>query len=147
MTIRVSSGLRAALLSDYGLRAMMDYGVIEIYTGVQPVSASLAPTGTLIGRVTNNGVAFVAGTPSGGLRVDLGVNGGLVKVGAWRLKGVATGDIGWWRWKWNSPDPGTDSQYYPRMDGAFGESLELSVGTLTPASNLLIEEFTVNFME
>lgn len=147
MTIRVSSGLRAALLGDYGLTAMMDYGVIEIYTGPQPASASLAPTGTLIGRITNNGDGFVTGTTTGALRVALGVSGSLTKTGVWRLKGVATGDAGWWRWKWNSPDDGSNSQYYPRMDGAVGESLTLANNTITAATNVVIDDFTVNIME
>ena len=147
MSIRVSTGLRAALLSDYGLSAMMNYGVIEIYTGEQPWNASFAPTGTLIGRVTNNGDPFAVGTTQGGLQLELAETGGLTKVGDWRLTGIATGDAGWWRWKWNSSDDDSDSQYYPRMDGEVGESLVLANNTITPATDVAIDEFLVNIME
>jgi len=147
MTIRVSSGLRSALLGDYGLAAMMDYGVIEIRSGTQPDTASLAPTGTVLGYVTQNGLSFAPGTVTGGLRVGLAPDNSLGLVGEWRLKGVATGDVGWWRWKWNSFDDDSDSFYYPRMDGAYGESLILAVGTITPATNVVITEFSVNIME
>ena len=147
MTIRVSTGLRSALLSSYGLQAMMDYGVIDIYSGVQPTTASLAPTGILLGRVTNNGDTFTPGTTNGGLHVELDQSLGLVKSGIWKLKGVATGDVGWWRWKWNTYDPDTDSLYYPRLDGAYGESLQLASGTITPATDVAISDFVVNIME
>lgn len=147
MTIRISTGLRAALLSDYGLKAMMNYGVIAIYSGAQPSSASSAPTGTLLGHVTQNGTAFQPNTTTGGLQVDLLTTGGLGMVGTWRLKGVATGDVGWWRWKWNAVDDDSDSIYFPRMDGAYNESLTLAAGTITAATNVVIDDFYVNIME
>lgn len=147
MTVRVSSGLRAAMLSDYGLKAMMNYGVIEVYSGTQPVSASLIPTGTLLAYITNNGDSFVPNTTTGGLQVDLDAGGGLGHVGEWRMKGVATGEAGWWRWKWNAPDDDSDSAYYPRMDGAVGESLILQVTSITPTTNVVINDFNVNILE
>lgn len=147
MTIRVSTGLRASLLSDYGLTAMMNYGVIEIYSGTQPDTASLAPTGTLLARITQNGTAFIASTTTGGLQLELAVTGGLTFTGVWRLKGVATGTAGWWRWKWNAPDDDSDSSYYPRMDGTLGESLILEDPSITPITDVVINDFNVNFME
>jgi len=147
MTVRVSAGLRAALLSDYGLSAMMNWGTIEVYSGQQPANASLAPTGTLLARVTKQGTPFEPGTYNGALEVGLAPTGGLEKVGVWRMKGVTTGVAGWWRWKWNSPDPNVDSQYYPRMDGLVGESLFLVTSGITEATNVEITQFNVNIME
>jgi len=143
----VSAGLRAAILSDYGLSAMMNYGTIRVFQGVQPVSASLAPTGLLLANITKNGVPFLVNTLTGALEVALADTGGLTKVGEWRMKGVATGDPGWWRWTWNAPDDDTDSEYYPRMDGLVGESLILTNNAITAATNVVISQFTVNLME
>lgn len=147
MTIRVSSGLRASLLSDFGLQAMMDYGFISIYSGTQPATASSEATGTLLGRITQNGDAFVPNTTTGGLQTELSPQGGLVKTGTWVLTGVATGTAGWWRWQWNAPDDGSYSPFYPRMDGAVGESLILADTTITPATLVTITDFYVNIME
>jgi hypothetical protein len=147
MAVRTSPGLRAALLSDYGLLAMMNFGVIEVYSGPQPLSAALAPTGTLLGRVTTGGVAFVPGSTTGGLEVELDLTLGLIHVGDWRLTGLASGTIGWWRWMWNSVDPGADSQFFPRMDGAYGESLWLPSDTVSPSTDVAITSFKVNILE
>lgn len=147
MTIRISSGLRAALLSDYGLSAMMAYGAIDVYSGTQPESASQAPTGVLLGTVTQDGLPFQPNTTIGGLQIGLSEGGGLGLVGVWRLKGVAAGTAGWWRWRWNSPDDNQDSFYYPRVDGSYGESLLLASSAITPATDVVISEFYVNFME
>lgn len=147
MTIKVSSGLRASLLSDYGLQAMMNYGFISIYSGDQPDTASMAATGTLLGRVTQNGVSFVVNTTTGGLQTELSPLGGLIKTGTWILKGVATGNAGWWRWQWNAPDDGLFSPFYPRMDGAVGESLILATTAITPSTSVTISDFYVNLME
>lgn len=147
MTIRISEGLKNAMLSSYGLQAMMNYGVIEVRSGVQPQTASKAPTGVVLGYVTQNGAPFVPGEMGGGLQTELSVSDGLILSGVWRLKGVATGDVGWWRWKWNLPDNDQDSFYYPRIDGAYGESLQLAIGTVTPATDVAITSFTVNYLE
>lgn len=147
MTIKISSGLRASLLSDYGLKAMMDYGFISIYSGEQPETASMPATGTLLGRVTQDGDTFVVNTTTGGLQTELSDQGGLVKSGTWKLTGMATGQAGWWRWQWNALDTGAFSPYYPRMDGAVGESLILGTTSITPSTLVTITEFYVNFME
>lgn len=147
MTLRVSAGLSRAMLSEYGFGAMMQLGAIYVYSGEQPDSASAAPTGTLLGMVTNDGDIFTPGGTDGGLRVELGESGGLVNSGTWVLRGSADGDAGWWRWKWNAVDDDTFSLYYPRMDGAIGESLILSTPTIQTTTNTEIENFYLNFLE
>ena len=147
MTIRFSSGLREAVLTDYGLGAMMNYGTIEVYSGPQPASASLAPTGTLLARITLDGDAFVPGTTAGALTLALSAEGALVKDGEWRMKGVAAGTAGWWRWKGNAYDDDSDSLFYPRMDGAEGESLQLVVKEITASTDVVITNFEVNILE
>ena len=147
MTIRVSSGLSRSMLSTYGLTSMMDYGVIDIYSGAQPASASNAPTGTRLAQITNDGDVFIPTTAQGGLRIVLGDAGGLIKSGTWRMKGIADGTAGWWRWKWNEPDDDSNSLYYPRLDGAVGESLILQTTSITTLTNVVIDEFYLNFLE
>ncbi len=147
MAIKLSAGLQASVLSEFGLGAMMNYGVIEVYTGDQPLSASDAPTGLLLARVTTDGLDFTAGSLTGGLQVVYdAVAGGLVKVGTWRLRGVATGAPGWWRWKWNAEDDDSFSVFLPRLDGVVGESLVLgALNQITPSTNEEIEDFLVAF--
>jgi hypothetical protein len=147
MTIRVSNGLRASILGPYGLSAMMDYGVIEIYSGTQPVSASNQPTGTLLAKVTNNGDTFTPNTITGALHIVQADGGGLTKSGVWRMIGITTGVAGWWRWKWNQPDDDSNSLYYPRMDGAVGESLTLENVNITAVTDVEIVGFHVNILE
>ena len=47
-----------AMLGTLGFVGAMQRGVIEIYSGAMPITADAAPTGTLLGRITNNGTAF-----------------------------------------------------------------------------------------
>ena len=147
MAIRISPGLRAALLSDYGMKAMMNLGTIHIYSGTQPVTAALAPTGTLLARVTTAGLTFTPGGTTGALEVALSPEGGLVHVGDWRIRGVTDGVAGWWRWLWNAVDSGGPSLYYPRIDGGVNESLLLPSINITPDTNVPVDSFLVNFVE
>ena len=145
MSIRMSLGLENSLLGEFGLSTMMNYGVIEIYSGDQPDSAESSPTGILLARVTQNGIPFQVGTLIGGCQLELKGTGGLGFVPGWRLKGVTVGTAGWWRWKWNAPDDDKDSLYYPRIDGLVGESLVLRTNSITPESDILISDFLVAF--
>lgn len=147
MAVRISTGLRVSVLSDFGLALMMNYGVIEVYSGTQPDAADEAPTGTLLGTITNNGDPFTAGTQIGALEIEVTAAGQLQKVGTWRLNGVATGTAGWWRWKWNATDSDAQSQYYPRMDGLVGETLILASTSITPSTDVEIESFIVSIGE
>jgi hypothetical protein len=146
MAIRLSAGLQASLLSEFGLRSMLNYGVIEVYSGEQPSTASMAPNGTLLARVTEDGLDFTAGETTGGLRVQYSAeSGGLVKLGTWRLRGVTDGAPGWWRWKWNAADDDSLSFFLPRLDGSVGESLVLGINQIAPSTNIEIADFLVAF--
>lgn len=130
------------MVTQYGLQAMMNYGRIYVYSGTQPDSADKAPTGTLLGYVSQNGDAPVPGTATGGLIMAQSFDAGaLEKHGTWRLKGIANGTAGWWRMVWNSADPLTDSDYYPRIDGAYGDSFLLPSSVIGPATDMEIGSF------
>lgn len=147
MAIRLSNGLKSALYGQFGIQAMMQYGLIEVYSGSQPVTASEAPTGTLLGTITNNGDTHVSGSTQGGLRIDQNTSGQLIANGTWRLTGVDTGTAGWWRWKWNAFDDDSVSLYYPRMDGEVGNGLVLASTSITPSTDVEIGSFVLRFLE
>ncbi|MDH5857805.1 hypothetical protein [Lampropedia aestuarii] len=144
MTNRLSSGLRHSMVSNYGLGSMLNFGHIRIYSGTQPDSADLPPTGVLLAVVSAGGIDPVPGTQTGGLEVDVGSEyGQLVNVGNWVLKGKANGVPGWWRFVWSAPDNDSESQYYPRLDGAVGESLILGVDAITIGMELPVNRFNL----
>lgn len=90
MTIRLpiaSRNVVADAIADL-VDAGAGSGLLRVYTGTQPASADLAPTGTLLATFTTNDPAF--GT-SGTGTVDL------VVVPAVSTTGVAAGDAGWFR--------------------------------------------------
>lgn len=63
-------------------------GLLRIYTGTQPASADLAPTGTLLATFTTNDPSF--GTVGSG-------TANLVVTPALSATGVAAGNAGWFR--------------------------------------------------
>jgi hypothetical protein len=144
--VKLSTGLAVSMLGNYGLTAMMNYGFINVYTGVQPLSPDMPPEGTLLARVTTDGDAFIVGSTAGGsLQLQQDAAGILTPFGDWILTGLADGEAGWWRWQWNQFDDQTQSFYYPRMDGTVGESLLLVDTAITTATVTEIDAFIVQF--
>jgi len=144
--IRLSSGLRRSMITSHGLQAMMNYGRIYLYTGQQPASANDAPSGTLLGYISNNGDAPVPGTTTGGLILVQGFDAGtLEKFGTWTLKGIAQGTVGWWRFVWNASDSGSVSQTNPRIDGSYGDSFVMSDPFISVGQSTDIASFIISF--
>lgn len=141
MALRMSTGLKAALYGDYGLRAMMQLGQIHVYSGAQPLSADAAVQGTHLATVSTSG------NPGDGLQVAINQFGQLAKVGVWTLTGIATGQAGWWRWVQYGGDAGNVSLVAARMDGAVGESLVLPDTAITPVTAETINVFSLQFLE
>jgi hypothetical protein len=142
---RFSTGLRNALAGNYGLGIMMNGGLIRVYSGSIPATPDGAPTGTHLGTITTDGLNFVfPGDPFGaGLMLTVLSPGILANDGNWRLKGVASGTAGWWRWCWRESDPLTLSTFYPRVDGVMGTELVLQSTFITPSTNVQIESFSI----
>jgi len=146
--VHLSPGLKAAVLGDYGLSSMMNYGVIDIYSGNRPQAAHYAPTGTRLARISKGGLAFTRGDYTAGLTLDRSFVGVLKDTGDWILTPVANGVAGWWRWTWYLDDPGTSNPYYPRVDGLVSENLFLSNTTIDVTHPpTLIDSFFLAFAE
>ena len=146
MAIQLSTGLRAAMLTDFGLERMMRFGHIRIYSGVQPVSANAEASGDLLAIVSTDGVMPQPGSTTGGLLMQMGEYGDrLVKRGNWVLKGVSTGYAGWWRFV----EAGYMTQGYdanrPKIDGTVGESLQIGNLQITPQTHEVIDDFLLYF--
>lgn len=143
MPIRVSTGLRSAMVWYDGLSALMDYGHIRVYSGTQPITADNPPNGQFLGYVSTDGLPPLTNQTQGGLLLSLVGAGTLGMWGNWVLKGVDTGTATWWRFVWNDVDPGAVSDYYPRIDGAVGDGLFLPSNQITPATEIPINGFTL----
>lgn len=144
MTIRLSSGLRTAVVTNYGLGSVLQYGHIRIYSGAQPPTADAPPSGTLLAVVSADGITPVPGLTTGGLELEgNGYPGELVKAGNWIIDGVASGTPGWWRFVGNAYDNNSYSVTLPRMDGGVGLSLMLGITSITAATNLPVEAFNL----
>jgi hypothetical protein len=143
MAARFSTGLRNKLLGEQGVetgangfKGIFKGCVIDLYSGTQPTTADGAVAGTLLGRVTLDGAAFVEGTLTNGLVWDTPASGAISKPTAanWKFTGLADGTIGWFRCRGNAVDNGLSSTTLPRFDGAVGITsgeLHLTVVTVT----------------
>lgn len=143
--IKLSTGLQTSILGYHGVRAMMDRGVIDVYSTPRPSSPDDAVTGELLARITKGGGPFVPNQGLNGLTLSQRIDGSLSDTGDWFLTGVHRGMAAWWRWKWMRPDNDVDSLYLPRMDGDVGESLILPTRAITVGLRTKVDEFNLTF--
>lgn len=124
MTIRLSTGLRNAMVGDVGMKNAFAKGVLYVYSGAQPTSADSAVQGTLLAKVTVDGGAFAFGSPDNGLSLDAAANGAVAKAAAenWKATATAAGTAGWFRLMGNTSDNLASSTTLARMDGSIGIS-------------------------
>ena len=120
MTLRLSTGLRAAMLNggvNGGVKGALDGGFIDIYSGPQPVSADTGATGTLLATVSVN-------AEGGGLHFDTTASGTLAKAAGenWKFTGLAVGTAGWFRFYPKGGSPGAASTAEARFDGSIASS-------------------------
>lgn len=144
MAINVSTGLRRAMLMNYGLMSLMNRGRILLFTGAQPATADYEEQGRLVGYISSTGrVPYPENLDDGlGLRLDdLTVR----EDGPWIIRGVASGEIGWWRFVWNGEDDGRYSEYYPRIDGLARDSLVLNSYNIYDGERRNVNEFAITF--
>lgn len=148
MAIRLSTGLRNALLDTGSFKSTFADGVIYIYSGAQPAGADSAVSGTLLGIVTVNAGAFAFGSPTNGLEFDTASSGTLVKAAAetWQFAGITNGTAGWFRLMGNATDSLGASTTLPRLDGSigtFGADLNLSSVSIVTSAVNTIDQFSI----
>lgn len=146
MALRIGTGTRNKLLSGAsgsgGLKAILDGGVMDIFTGSQPASANYVETGTKLIRISStsgsaatDGLRF--GTAAAGIQP--------LTVPAWTGVVTVAGVAGWFRFYGTAGTSGT-SATADRMDGAVGVSgadLNLSHTSLVVDSVLTISSFNI----
>lgn len=123
MTLRVSTKFKALILGPTAFETIFNGGCILVYSGAQPASADAAATGTLLARITANGLPWSAGGSDGGLSFERS-NGVVRKLAAqpWTLTAIATGTAGWFRMVGPLEDTGGQSYAAPRLDGVVGNT-------------------------
>ena len=150
MAVRISTGLRTAMLSaggigtggTGGLKTLLDGGVIDIFTGSQPASADYVETGTKLIRISST-----SGTTNvDGLRFGTAAAGVLGRtVPAWTGSVIVAGVAGWFRFYGTTGTSGTSATTW-RFDGGVGVSgadLNLSHTDLVVDSTLTIANFNI----
>ncbi|MGC1549375.1 MAG: hypothetical protein WA777_12670 [Rhodanobacter sp.] len=133
MALNLSTAFKQQILGAQSFAEIFMNSAIRVFTGVQPASADLAETGTLLGVITNNGDPWAAGQPSNGLQFQLQGSSMAIALGqAWRLNAALSGTAGWFRIVANGIDGGGNSLTNARIDGAIGT-------TATPAEMILAQ--------
>jgi hypothetical protein len=148
MTIRASSGLKAAMLGEVGFKAALADGVLRIYTGVQPADADQAVTGSLLATITLSGGVFNHGSPANGLNWDTPEGGTISKPAAstWTGTGSAVGVAGWARFSGNPVDSGVQSTSLARLDMSVGKGtgdLQLSNVNIEVSAPVTVDVATI----
>ena len=142
----MSSGLRDAVITNYGVGMAMNHGHIQIYSGEQPATPDLQSQGRLLAFVTQDGLPVpIPGDEAGGLQLRHGRTGEIVNQGTWVLKGVADGVPGWWRFVELQIDPDTNSTTAFRIDGSVGDSLFGVPESISATDVIPVASFSLSF--
>ena len=149
MTVRLSDGLRTAMLETGSLESALALGFIFIHTGAQPAAANNAATGTLL-------VTIAVSDGATGLSFDaIATAGVLAKAAAetWSGTAAATGTAGWFRFNELITDKaGTTtamaalSTTAQRLDGSIavsGGDLQMSNTSIVAAAIQTISTFNL----
>jgi len=146
MALRIGTGTRNKLLAGAsgtgGLKAILDGGFMDIFTGSQPASADYVETGTKLIRISSTSGVGV----NDGLRFGTAAAGVLPRTTpAWTGAVSVAGVAGWFRLYGTGGTSGT-SATADRIDGAVGVSgadLNLSHTNLVVDSVLTISTFNI----
>lgn len=152
MALRFSTGLRNRLLGTASFKDIFQDGVIYVYSGNQPASADNSVSGTLLGKVTQDGNAFTFGSPDNGLEFADPVGNEINKDPdeVWKMVAEADGTLGWFRLMGNAQDDLSSSQTLPRIDGSigtYGKDLIVATASVTAGAPLTIDEFRISLPE
>ena len=141
MALRLSTGVRQALLGTAAFQTEFALSFINIYTGTQPSSADDAATGTLLATIYSDGAAV-------GLSFDAPVAGAISKAAAqtWSGTAVADGTAGWFRLYEATDTPASSSTTNSRIDGNIatsGANMNMSNTFIANGAVQTISTFTI----
>ena len=143
MTLKVSTGLRDAMLGTDSLSGSLALGIINIYSGTAPATADAAETGTLLVTITESSGAT-------GLSLDVASGGTIAKDAAvWSGLVAATGTAGYWRFV-TDVDSGDTSTTDIRLQGVAalsGSELVMTSIDLTASTTQTIDYFSLTLPE
>lgn len=140
MTLQVSNGFKTLILGPTAFETIFNGGLIRVFSGMQPASASAAETGTYLGTITSNGY-LPSMLPAAGLSyLRDGPYIGNSPAQTWLLNVEFAGTAGWFRAIGPAPDDGGVSYTLPRFDGgiAVDNSKELQLPSLTLATGEIV---------
>jgi len=130
--IKVSTGAMAAWLCTGSFQDIFVNGVMEIFTGVQPLNADAVETGDKVAIVTVDGGAFTAGVATNGLNFDDTTDATLTQASAedWKGAFIVEGTMGWFRFYANDQTAGASTTAI-RFDGSVGTSTRADAQVVT----------------
>jgi len=153
MALRLSLGLRKKRMGHAAgddFKTLFATGMMRIYSGSQPATASAAEQGTLLCTITQGGVAYNKSSASTVLVFGNADSSGAVNIASsdtWQGTAVATGTAGWFRFYSSSAATGVDSSGAKvRFDGAVGTSgsqLNVSSTSFVSGATITIDTFSV----
>lgn len=151
MTIRLSTGLRNALLSSNDFKTAFAGGVLEIYTGSVPSSANSAVTSSAIVKITASGATHTASSAStaGGLSFSSASSGAIAKSSAqtWKDSSASSGTAAWFCLYDNSHTKSVSSAgTVVRLQGSCGVGsgdLRMSNTSIASGATITIDTFTI----
>ena len=144
VTLTTEGAENGQLLAEaQSLKDILAHGVMCVYTGSQPASADIAPTGTKLLEVTKASGAFVAGAIANSLEFDAPIAGVLGKKDAdtWSGVGLESGTAGWFRFYANDFDVSSNALCVDGSVGTSGAQLNLSSTAIVKDATTTIDEF------
>ena len=140
MTIRLSSDLRDALVSNDGLGKCLHLGHIRFYAGTQAATADTAPEAPMVGVASTDGWSPVS--EEGGLQFVLGnAPGTLSMAGLWEVTPMNATPPTWWRFVGG---PGRESM---SMDGAVqGDGMQFDASLWEAFVAIPITDFLITLL-
>jgi len=147
MALRLSTGLRNAMLDTGSFQDTLANGILCIYSGTQPTSADDTENGTLLLSVTVGSGAFTAGTSTNGINFADAASGAVSKASGevWSGVAVATGTAGWFRFYANDKTTGASTTAC-RFDGAVstsGSQMNMNPTSITSGVTTTLDTFSV----
>lgn len=145
------AGDQVILSSSRGgsLKDLFRNGVLDIFSGTQPINADTTESGTKLVRITLSSEAFVAGTATNGINLGTATDGVIGKDSdeTWSGVGLVAGNAGWFRFYDNAATTGASTSAI-RLDGSIATTgaqmnmtnTRISVGGVTVITSVAITD-------